>query len=220
MPSRKFSRSISLNLLSYTSEFYCALLRNSISSRKCCLCLEYHFLNYLCLPEIFETEAIAVLFDMFELKRNYLSFEDDLVSVIKLCGYLLIKPTIVHASLFNLLSLREVRRSQKGVVFAYEFHRNSFLDSARYFSQGVDHPCFYDVLRKNDSYCIVKHEARRYKGYRDSLSPTYPGYPLAMIKACRVWTVSSWYHYYVPAKDFAIDEFPETGWLQYLTYCA
>ena len=148
LPSRKFSRSISFNLLSYTSEFYCALLRKGISSRKCCLCLEYHCLNYLCLPEIFETEAIAVLFDMFELKRNYLSFEDNLVSVIKLCGYLLIKPTIVHAFLFNLLSLREVRRSQKGVVFAYELYRNGFLDSARYFSQGVDHPRFYDVLQK------------------------------------------------------------------------
>ena len=119
LPSRKFSRLILFNLLSNTSEFYCALLHNSISLRKCCYCLEHHCLNYLCLPEIFETEAITVLFDMFELKRNYLSFEDNLVSVIKLCEYLLIKPTIVHAFQVNLLSLREVRRSQKGVVFAY-----------------------------------------------------------------------------------------------------
>ena len=48
-----------------------------------------------------------MLFDMFELKRSYLSTEDDLVSIIKLCGYLLIKPTIVHVFLVNLLSLSE-----------------------------------------------------------------------------------------------------------------
>lgn len=219
LPLRNFSRSISFNLLSNTSEFYCALLRNGISSRKCYLCLEYHCLNHLCLPDMFETEAIDVLFDMFELKRSYLSFEDDLVSVIKLCGYLLIKPTIVHAFLFNLLSLREVRRSPKNVVFVYELYWNGFLDSAWYFSQGVDHPCFYDLLQQNDSYHIVKRKVRRcrYKRFRH-LAPSYPySYPLAMINFSRVRTGSFWYHHYAPPIDFAIDEYPEREWLSYLT---
>ena len=153
---RNFCRSISFNLLLHTCEFYCALLHNRIISHKCSLCLEYHCLNYLCLPDNFKTKAIAVLFDMFELKRSYLSTEDDRVSIIKLCGYLPIKPTIIHVFLVNLLSLNEDCRSQKAVVFAYELSWKSLLDSALYFLQGVDHPCFYHVLQQTDSYCIVK----------------------------------------------------------------
>ena len=166
-PLRNFCRSISFNLLLYTCEFYCALLHNGIISHKSSLCLEYHYLNYLCLPDIFKTKAIAVLFDMFELKRSHLSTEDDVVSIIKLCGYLLIKPTtIVHVFLVNLLSLSEDCRSQKAVVFAYELHWKSFLDSALHFLQGVDHPCFYHVLQQNDSYRIVKRKAHRYKRFK------------------------------------------------------
>ena len=89
---------------------------------------------------------------MFELKHSYLSTEDGLVSIIKLCGYLLIKPTVVHVFLVNLLSLSEDCKSQKAVVFAYELYWKSFLDSTLYFLYGVHHPCFYDVLRQNDSY--------------------------------------------------------------------
>ena len=62
LPLRNFCRSISFNLLSHTNEFYCALLRTGIISHKSSLCLEYHCLNYLCLPDIFKTKAIAVLF--------------------------------------------------------------------------------------------------------------------------------------------------------------
>ena len=188
LPLRNFCRSISFNLLSHNCEFYCALLHNGIISHKCSLCLEYHCLNYLCLPDIFKTKAIAVLFDMFELKRSYLSTEDDLVSIIKLCGYLLIKPTIVHVFLVNLLSLSEDCRSQKAVVLAYELYWKSFMQSTLYFLQGVDHPCFYHVLQQNDSYRIVKRKVHRYKRFRD-FPPTYP-YPLARSKFPRVMTVS------------------------------
>lgn len=188
LPLRNFCCSISFNLLSHNCEFYCALLRNGIILHKCSHCLEYHCPNYLCLPDIFKTKAIAVLFDMFELKHSYLSTEDDLVSIIKFCGYLLIKPTIVHVFLVNLLSLSEDCRSQKAVVFAYELYWKRFLHSALYFLQGVDHPCFYHVLQQNDSYHIVKRTAHRYKRFRD-FSPTYP-YPLAKSKFPKVMTVS------------------------------
>jgi len=200
LPLRNFSCSISFNLLSHTCEFYCVLLRNGIISHKCSLCLECHCPNYLCIPDIFKTKAIAVLFDMFELKRSYLSTEDDLVSIIKLCGYLLIKPTIVHVFLVNLLSLSEDCRSQKAVVFAYELYWKSFLDSALYFFQDVDHPCSSHVLQQNDSYRIVKRKAHRYKRLRD-FTPTYP-YPLVRSKLPRVMTVSFWYHYDMPLIAF------------------
>ena len=188
LPLRNFCCSISFNLLSHNCEFYCALLRNGIILHKCSHYLEYHGLNYLCLPDIFKTKAIAVLFDMFELKRSYLSTEDDLVSIIKLCGYLLIKPTIVHVFLVNLLSLSEDCRSQKAVAFAYELYWKSFLHSTvliAYFLQGVDHSCFYHVLQQNDSCHIVKRKAHRYKRFRYFL-PTYP-YPLARSKFPESW---------------------------------
>jgi len=203
LPSRNFSRSFSFHLLSHTSEFYCALLRNSISLRKCSLCKGHHRLNYLCLPDIFEIEAIDLLLDIFEWKLNYLSFTDDLVSVIKLCGYLLIKPSVVHAFLVNLLSLSEVRRSKRGTAFAYELYRNGFLDSARYFSQGVEHPCFYYLLQQNDSYRKVKRKACSYKRFRD-LTRIYP-YPMDRVKlpGVRERAVFFWYNYYTSASmDF------------------
>ena len=209
LPLRNFCRSISFNLLLHTCEFYCALLRNGIILHKCSLSLEYHCLNYLCLPDIFKAKAIALLFDMFELKRSYLSTEHDRVSIIRLCGYLLIKPTIVHVFLVTLLSLSEDCRSQKAVVFAYELYWKSFLDSALYVLQGVDHLCFYHVLQQNDSYRIVKRKAHRYKSFRD-FAPTYP-YPLARSKFPRVMTVSFWYHY--DMLQITFDEYPETGWL-------
>ena len=53
LPLRNFCRSIFFNLLSHTCEFYCALLHNGIILHKYSLCLEYHCLNYLCLPDIF-----------------------------------------------------------------------------------------------------------------------------------------------------------------------
>ena len=85
---------------------------------------------------------------MFELKHSYLSFEDDLVSVINLRGYLLIKPTIVHAFLVNLLSLREVCRSQKGVVFAYEFYRKVPLIAPGFFHKALTIPAFMTFCKR------------------------------------------------------------------------
>ena len=48
------------------------------------------------------------LFDILESKRGYLSFANNLVALVRLCGYLLIKTNVIHAFLVNLLSLDEV----------------------------------------------------------------------------------------------------------------
>ena len=56
-----------------------------------------------------QSVSVDLLFDILESKRGYLSFADDLVAVVRLCGYLLIKTNVIHAFLVNLLSLDEVR---------------------------------------------------------------------------------------------------------------
>ena len=108
LPSRKYSRSVSVHFLAFTTEFYCGLLRQSGPVRICSLCSKHHGQNYLCLPGFVQSLSVDLLFDILESKRGYLSFADDLVAVVRLRGYLLIKTNVIHAFLVNLLSLDEV----------------------------------------------------------------------------------------------------------------
>lgn len=167
LPSTNYSRSLSFSFLSFTSDFYCAFLRNSPTVRICKLCYQQHSRNYLCLPNMFERHSVDLLFDIFEWKRRYLSFADDLVSLVRLCGYLLIKPNIVHAFLANLMPLDAVMKSESLPIFAFELHRNGFFETAAYFSQGVHHPCFYSLLKSFRSYRDVKRKVRSFKRYRN-----------------------------------------------------
>lgn len=61
-----------------------------------------------------QAASIDLVFDILEWKRGYLSFGDDLVALVRLGGYLLIKTNVLHAFLVNLLSLDEVQ-TLKGV---------------------------------------------------------------------------------------------------------
>ena len=88
---------------------------------------------------------------MLEHRRYYLCAEEDLVSLIRICGYLLINCDILHALLLNLLSLDEVRRSESGPAFVYKLYRNGFLESAVHYAQGIDHPNFYSLLKRNQT---------------------------------------------------------------------
>ena len=167
MPSTNYSRSLSISFLSFSSDFYCAFLRQSPGVRTCKLCNKQHSQNYLCLPNMFETHSVDLLFDMLEWKRRYLSFADDLVSLVRLCGYLLIKPNVVHAFLANLMPLDEVLKSESLPIFAFELHRNGFFETAAYFSQGVDYPCFHSLLKTFRSYRDVKRKFHSFKRYRN-----------------------------------------------------
>ena len=209
LPCRNFSRSISFHLLSHTSEFYCAFLRHTEPERKCTLCLQNHDQRHLCLPETFETEAVHILCDMLEWKLNYLTFQYDLVSLVRLCGYLLIKPNVVNAFLVYLLDIKEVRNSKRGPVFTYELYQNGFLQTAQYFAEGVDCPNFYDVLKENESYRNVKRKVRNYQRYR-VFAPTYT-YPNGTVKFSRVRAGFFWHYYDTPPIDYD-DESLGIGW--------
>ena len=208
LPSRNFCRSLSHSLFAYTSDFYCAFLRHSPKERNCSICFQRHCQKYLCLPEMFEREPLDLLFDMLERKRFFLSAEDDLVSLVRICGYLLIKSAILHAFLLNLLSVDEVRRCRSGPAFTYELYRNGFLESAAYYSQGVNHPEFYNILKQNDSYRKVKRQLRSYQRYRE-FAPTYT-YPSGRVKFSKVIAAFYWHYFDTPPKD--PEEYPECGW--------
>lgn len=199
LPSRKYSRSFSLHFFEFISEFYGGLLRQSDSVRTCSLCSGQHGQNYLCLPEFVQAPSIDLLFDILEWKRGYLSFEEDLVALVRLCGYLLIKTNVIHAFLVNLLSLDEVRTSKGVSVLCYELYWNGFLATSEYFSQGVDHPSFYGLLETCPSYRNVKRKLRSFHRY-SNFARTYT-YASGRVKFSRVRAAFFWDFYQPPERD-------------------
>lgn len=165
--SQSYSRSISSNYLSFVSDFFSTFLRNSHPFRICSVCLKPHGQNELCLPNNFDSDSVDLLFDILEWKvGRYLSFsESDLVSLVRLCGFLLIRTEILHAFLVQLLPVREVKFSQSGPMFVYELYRNGFLKIAQLYSQGVVHPNFYSVLQTCPSYRQVKRKLHSFQRF-------------------------------------------------------
>ena len=158
-----------------------------------------------CLPDLFEND---LLFDMLERKRFYLCAGDNLVSLLKICGYLLIKSDILPAFLLNMLSLNEVRTWENGTAFAYELYRNGYLESAAYYAKAVDHPSFFNFLKGNKSYRKVKKQLRSYQRYRE-FARTYT-YPSGRVKFSRVRAAFYW-DYYSPL-PMEPDDYSEYGW--------
>lgn len=208
LPGKNYCRVISHPLFNHVSDFYGAFLRNSPSIRNCTLCPNRHSQNQLCLPDLFEIEALDLLFDMLERKRFYLCKGDDLVSLIKICGYLLIKSDILHAFLLNLLSLNEVSTWGGGTAFVYELYRNGYLESTAYYAQGVDHPDFFSVLKGNESYRKVKKQLRSHHRYRE-FARAYT-YRSGKVKFSKVRAAFYWDFYSPPPME--PDNYPEYGW--------
>ena len=103
---KNYCYAISQPLLTYVSDFYDEFLCSSPSEHNCSLCSNQHSQNQLCLPHLFEKEALDLLFDTLECKRFYLGAGDSLVSLIKICGYLLIKTDVLHVFLLNFHSTK------------------------------------------------------------------------------------------------------------------
>jgi len=91
LPDKNHSRSLSLHLFKVISEFYGPLLCYSPSMPNCSFCLECHEQNYLCLPDYFEESSIEMLAAMLRWQQVPYFPLVDLVSFIRLCGYLMIK---------------------------------------------------------------------------------------------------------------------------------
>ena len=137
--------------------------------------------------------APDLLFDMLERKRFYLCSRDDLVSLIKIGGYLLIKSDILHAFLLNSLSLNEVATWESETAFVYKFYWNGYLKSAAYYAQGVDHPDFLSLLKANKSQRKVKKQLSSYHTYRE-FAQTFT-YLLGRVKFCKVRAPFFWDYY-------------------------
>ena len=149
----------------------------------CSFCSEQHGQSHLCLRDFVRENSVDLLFDILEWRRSYLSFSDDLVSLVRLCGYFLMKSNGIHAFLVNLLSLDEAQTFKSISVLAYELYWNGFLASSEHFSQGVDHPYY-------PSYRNVKCKLRSFYRYRN-FARTYT-YPSRRVKFSRVRAAFFW----------------------------
>lgn len=134
--------------------------------------------------------------------------KDNLVSLVRICGYLLIKPDVLYATLVNLLALDEICKFTSGAAFVYKLYRNGFLESAAYYVQGVDHPDFYNLLKQNESNRNVKWQVHSYNHYMEFMI-TYP-YPSGMVKFSKVRAAFFWDYYSPPPID--PDDYSECGW--------
>ena len=208
LPDKNYCRVVSLPLLTYVSEFYEAFLRNTSAKRSCAVCDNKHSRNQLCLPDLFEPVGLDLLFDILERKRFSLSSRDDLVSLVKICGYLRIKSEILHAFLLNLLSLNEVSTWESGTAFVYELYWNGYLESVAYYARSVDHPDFLSLLKANESYRKVKKQLRSYHRYRE-FARTFT-YPSGRVKFSKVRAAFFWDYYSAPSMQ--PDDYPEYGW--------
>ena len=104
LPWKKYCQAISHPLFTYKSDFYAVFLRHSTSKHNCTPCLNSHSQNQLCLPHLLEKDAPDFILNMLENKQFYLYTEGNLVSLIRICGYFLLHPDILHTFLLNLLS--------------------------------------------------------------------------------------------------------------------
>lgn len=130
LPSRKYSRSFSMNFLAFTNEFYSGLLRQSLSVRTCSVCWEHHGQNYLCLPDFLHPDSVDLLFDILEWRRGYVFREAFVVTSTPLWLFTDQIGCASHAFLVHLLPLDEIQ-TWKGVsAFAYELYWNGFLTTS------------------------------------------------------------------------------------------
>ena len=199
LPHANYSRSLSFQFLTFVSEFYCGLLRRSDSARLCSICGQLHGLKYVCLPNFrfIYKGSLDLLLEILEWRRGYLSFADDLVSLVQLCGYLLIKKNVVHAFLLNLLPLDEVvKASKSGAVFVYELYRNGFLATSEFYAEGIDHPSFYSLLETYPNFRDLKRKLRSFHRYRH-FARTY-SYPSGRVKFSRVRAAAFWDYFQPP----------------------
>ena len=94
-----------------------------------------------------------LLFDLLEFRRSTLTFRDDLVVFVRLCGYLLIKDNVLRAFLSFCLRRRLVAESPLGPTFLRELRQNGFILTANLYAASPAHgePC-YDALQRRPSY--------------------------------------------------------------------
>lgn len=166
LPEANYCRLFSRPLFKHASEFYSAFLIHTPLLRNCSVCFQRHRRDFICLPELFTTDSVDLLLDILEWKRTSLSSQEDIISLVRLCGYLMIKKDLFHAFLVHCLPLYTVQASLLSPILSYELYRNGFHETAMFYARSVDHPCFSSVLQKCSSYRYVKRSLRSYHRLR------------------------------------------------------
>lgn len=153
LPSENYHRSFSHGLLMFVSDYYQALQRNIMPCRDCYFCSGVHNRRQFCLPiSACSVKALELFFDLLEFRRTRLTFRDDLVVFVRLCGYLLIKENVLLAFLRFCLRRGLVAESPSGPSLLRELRQNGFILTANlYASSPAQEPC-YDVLQRCPSY--------------------------------------------------------------------
>ncbi|KAL9977708.1 hypothetical protein ACROYT_G015143 [Oculina patagonica] len=157
LPYNNYCRSVLFHFLFFVSAFHCAYYSHNLAVNACSLYFKPHSSSGLCLPDNFKADSIDLLFHTLEWKSRSLFFQsDDVVTLVCLCGYLSIEPSIVNAFLIYLLPLQESKSSKCLPIFAYQLYWNVFFSTAEFFLQGADHPSFYALLKTYPSYRDIK----------------------------------------------------------------
>ena len=82
------------------------------------------------------------------------------------------------------------------------------MESAGHFAQGIDHPNFYSLLKRNQSNRQVKRQLRNYLRYRE-FAVVY-SYPSGRVKFLKVRAAFFGDYYSLPPME--PDNYPECGW--------
>lgn len=98
IPQYGYSRAISPALMSFASDFYDAFLHNHgvNFSAHCTHCNSTHGSALLCLPSNFSPFMVDFLLDLIERTPHSIIRPSRLLDVVRLCGFLLVKPLFVY----------------------------------------------------------------------------------------------------------------------------
>jgi len=186
LPERNYYRYFSLKFLNVISDYYSAFVRNTPPVRVCYLCFRRHGWASFCLPNLFTPASLDAFVDLLEWKRNFLSFDDDLVSLTRLCGFLSLRTDVVNAFFSRCIGRFDVHMSgHLGPPFVYELYSQGYLQTAEHLSRGIDHPSFYLLMRQCKSYRQIMRRLRGYHRSKATFSRTYTFYPLVRVRFSR-----------------------------------
>ena len=139
VPATRFYYLFTPRILTSVSEYYAAYRRRQSPTSLCSICRSSHSSRRICLPPLFDEYALIVFIRVFEgvLPLNF--SEHNLIWFVRLCGYFLIKPQLLHDLLVKHITCHYFEPPFPYLAFLVELHRQGFPDSFSYFFRFVRH---------------------------------------------------------------------------------
>ena len=183
LPEENYSRSLSVNLLKFTSEYYNAFLCYSPSIRVCNVCAGQHDLHSICLPRLFKPASLDTLVEILEWRRNFLSFDDDLIDFVRLCGFLSMRADAFFSFTYRCLARYDVEMAgYRGIAFVYELNNQGFIRAAEHYAKSFEYPHLYRLIKEGKSYRRIKRKVRGYNRSKAKFSKTHSFLPFARVR--------------------------------------